>query len=1347
MFSKKTFLLALVALFVAVQAAFTLPDAEVDGIAAVKSWAIQNIKDGEANYAATGLTRLPSPGFWGSEIVYQIQVDRFNNGDTSNDRKNLPDNQWANQDTNDLWGLPDYKHGGDLRGIINRLDYLQDLGVTVLWLTPIFKNDGGYHGYNQTDLTQVDPNFGTNEELRELVTKAHSRGIKIVLDVVANHMGGKDTYYSTAPDHTNGPSAADNKYWKGLTGDLYTPGRFHFGADFFGPLKNQAFFNRFGANSQSEMQGSGPAAVFGDFTSGMFDYDTMNWDFQEIYTNLHKYWVAYADVDGFRVDAAKHITGDFLEYFSTEIRDYAKALGKKNFYLIGEVAAASDWQGRVLGKMFSNPANPNDHGIVPQTITNRMWTLKDKYLAHGVFNFPGLNAVYDFAHGGTARDVLQNKVGTNSIEGYLNGSSFGTISSQSDARLFWNVLEIHDWPRFVKDTPSNPWKSRLGLSYLATAQGMPVIYYGMEQGFNGKGRTDNINAGAAYQDIVNTMNSGSDANARQDMFVSGMWRLGSTVTEINNLAYVGKSTPSVWADWKTDPFLSRTNDVYKTARKFNYLRQSSNALRYGWTFFRWGESNTSGLLAFSRIDNGQEVLVVVNNSNGPIAIPNLRVDNGINPTSGIKYVNCLNGTQVGYTYLSGGASYITFNGLAIDGNSVFVFAKDSTLAAWSDYLGVYQIKDNPKWPPFYDQTTTTWIGNTVSNPVNGSVTSTSDITITTETWPQSAVSTVDLNYSTDKGATWFTLGMNKNGTIGNNDKWQVVLGRFTQLTEVWYKVKATDTKNVTATDDNKGANYKLTVNADPVIKLTTLGTVAQSPANGAIAENAAITITAETAALNTAKAASLVYSTNAGSTWTTVAMTANGTTATTNKWTASIGGFAASTSVLYYLTATDNAGITLTANNGGSNYTATVNAKVLAPSVQWIGNVTQYPVSGSLNSTDDFWLNLESYPKATATSAWAEYSVDGGVTWTSAAMNPNGTVGNNDKWNRNLGKFAAGTTIQYRLSAKDGNGKILTALNGTAPFSTKVNGTSQVVTNAAPTFSTAAGAVSSGTVITLTSATAGTTVYFTTDGSTPTTASQSGAAGAATAQVTVTAAVTIKAYAVKAGNTDSAVATASYTILVPTAATPSFSTAAGAVTSGTVITLTSSTAGSTIYFTTDGSTPTTASQSGAAGAATASVTVTAAVTIKAIAVKAGYTTSAVASASYTIASTSTGTLTINFISGGNAENVTMPGDHNSWSLTANTISTTANKTTTITLPGAVTQAALNQGNKTTTLELKLCNTSAGWSGAWAFGGWTKGAGIAFSDANSQQLSIACTAGQNVTLTINVATATLSVSVQ
>lgn len=171
-------------------------------------------------------TRQTAPnlhqGFSPSDVIYLIAPDRFANGNTANDQ---------------VAGLGDFdpnspakRHGGDLEGIISRLDYLKDLGITTLWLMPVLENSGqySYHGYAATDLYRIDPRLGTNEDYRRLVQEAHRRGMKVVYDHVANHIGSTHPWMSQLPaaDWLNGSTEnhlSDKHYLMAVTDPYAAP--------------------------------------------------------------------------------------------------------------------------------------------------------------------------------------------------------------------------------------------------------------------------------------------------------------------------------------------------------------------------------------------------------------------------------------------------------------------------------------------------------------------------------------------------------------------------------------------------------------------------------------------------------------------------------------------------------------------------------------------------------------------------------------------------------------------------------------------------------------------------------------------------------------------------------------------------------------------------------------------------------------------------------------------------------------------------------------------------------------------------------------------------------------------
>eukprot|EP00971_Amphidinium_carterae_P014888 293853-Amphidinium_carterae.1 len=471
---------------------------------------------------------------------------------------------------------------------------MADLGVSALWVTPLHKANG-YHGYCTTDPTAIDPGFGTAEEFRSLVSECHGRGIRVVLDLAVNHLCDNYTHYEVSPDLFKCADFLNKTHWAGGSGESDLRGKLLFSDTFFPPFRSQKFFNRCGTLPDWEMRHWNPSTIYGDFKPGFYDFNTRDHDWQEIYTGIMKFWIAYADVDGFRLDAAKHTTEDFLAYFSTELRRYAQTLGKENFFVIGEIGFSTpDWQARATGKMMSDPLDPEKHGPVPVTLTKRLQELKPMYLANKVFPMPGLNAVYNFRQAGTATATLLAQNHGSDIGKYFQGEKYPLLMDQlphPDDELefadkeYWTCLELHDWARYLFLKPYSKSSTVIGLVWLLSGPGTPVIYAGLEQGFNGRCPEDFSAAGADAEVIVKRACENSDfvndGPKRQDHFIGGPWRLGSAIESVNNLSYVGPFRPKPSPAWKDDPFLNREQVIYLTARRMVHLRRACPELVSG----------------------------------------------------------------------------------------------------------------------------------------------------------------------------------------------------------------------------------------------------------------------------------------------------------------------------------------------------------------------------------------------------------------------------------------------------------------------------------------------------------------------------------------------------------------------------------------------------------------------------------------------------------------------------------------------------------------------------------------------------------------------------------------------
>lgn len=215
---------------------------------------------------------------WQDEIMYFIMIDRFNNGDTSNDFD-------VNRDD------PKAYHGGDFRGITEKLDYLKDMGFTALWLTPIVQNEEkGYHGYWTEDFYNVEEHFGTLEDFKELVAEAHKRDMKIIVDLVVNHTGYQHAWLKEE----------DKKDW-------------------FNPNESIRDWN-----DQEQVENG--------WIYGLPDINQNNPETRKYLLDMAKWWIEETDIDGYRLDTVKHVPKDFWEDFSKEMKSV-----KEDFFLIGEV--------------------------------------------------------------------------------------------------------------------------------------------------------------------------------------------------------------------------------------------------------------------------------------------------------------------------------------------------------------------------------------------------------------------------------------------------------------------------------------------------------------------------------------------------------------------------------------------------------------------------------------------------------------------------------------------------------------------------------------------------------------------------------------------------------------------------------------------------------------------------------------------------------------------------------------------------------------------------------------------------------------------------------------------------
>ncbi|MBS0480215.1 MAG: alpha-amylase [Proteobacteria bacterium] len=530
--------------------------------------------------------RLPE-----DEVIYFVLPDRFENGDPRNDLGGLKGGRLVTGYDPTAKG---FYHGGDLKGLIKRLDYIQALGATALWVGPIFKNkavqgpigdeSAGYHGYWITDFTQVDPHFGSNADFKALVDAAHARGMKVYMDIIANHTADVIKYRECQPDKPCAyRSRADYPYTRrgGVNGPAINPAFLGNNYDrltdptwAYTPylpkgeetVKVPAWLNDpIYYHNRGDSTFSTEDSLLGDF-SGLDDLMTENPRVIAGMIEIYGKWIDDFGVDGFRIDTAQHVDAAFWRAFVPAMLVRARARGIPNFHIFGEVFTDQ-----------MDPARLAEHTRVD-----------------------GLPAVLDFAFARAVIDTVGGSAPTSELFRLFFADPIYE-GGEAGARTLPTFLGNHDAGRFamfVKRGFPNASDDELlkrvmlGHAMLLTLRGVPTIYYGDEQGFVSKG---------------------GDQLAREDMF-------GSKVAVYNDTKLLGTSkttaTPSFGAD----------NPIFRLIAELARIRTSHHALTRGRQELRaWGDK--PGLFAVSRFDpdTGKEVLIAFNTSTAPLSA-NVLVD-------------------------------------------------------------------------------------------------------------------------------------------------------------------------------------------------------------------------------------------------------------------------------------------------------------------------------------------------------------------------------------------------------------------------------------------------------------------------------------------------------------------------------------------------------------------------------------------------------------------------------------------------------------------------------------------------------------------------------------------------
>ncbi|MDN4012982.1 glycoside hydrolase family 13 protein [Chryseobacterium gambrini] len=431
-----------------------------------------NVKSGKKNLGSyTYELRQRNPNsadresYSSKDVMYLIMPDRFANGDEKNDSSpNLTEK--ANRN------LPNGRHGGDLRGVINNLDYIQNLGATAVWLTPVNEDNEkvySYHGYAQTDLYKIDQRYGTNEEYKELSQKLNQRKMKLVMDYVTNHWGVS--------------------HW--MIKDLPTKDWIHWFSDGENGFKrsNYKTTTQFDTNA-SEIDKR--LALDGWFDTTMPDINQKNPLVLKYLTQNAIWWIEYAELGGLRVDTYPYNDKEAMAKWAKAITDEYP-----NFNIVGEA-----W-------LYSSA-----HIAVWQ---------KDSKIAELAGYNSNLPSVMDFMLYSNLPKALKEKGSWNSgmVKVYDVFTSDFLYSNINNILVFF---ENHDTERFNEVFNGNPADYKLAMTLISTIRGIPQLYYGSEIGMRGdknKGGDADIRRdfpGGWKSDKINAFNPSSQTPEQKEFY-------------------------------------------------------------------------------------------------------------------------------------------------------------------------------------------------------------------------------------------------------------------------------------------------------------------------------------------------------------------------------------------------------------------------------------------------------------------------------------------------------------------------------------------------------------------------------------------------------------------------------------------------------------------------------------------------------------------------------------------------------------------------------------------------------------------------------------------------------------
>lgn len=365
-------------------------------------------------------------GFDASDALYLLMPDRFANGDTSNDQLQGMAPYEVNRNN------PDARHGGDLAGIEQHLDYFSELGVTALWFTPVLENNmpgGSYHGYATTDYYRVDPRFGTNEDYCRLIAKAHARGLKIVMDMIFNHCGTGHPWVSDMPskDWFNYPDFEEHYV---QTSYVLTP--------YVDPYASAYDFDQMSR---------------GWFVPAMPDLNQSNPHVLKYLIQNSFWWIEYAGIDGIRMDTYPYADYDAMSQWMAALNAEYPHYNVVGETWVTEPAYTAWWQ---KDSKLSVPRNSHLKTVMDFSFYDKI----NQAMREESSNYTGLGRIYN-----------------NFVYDFLYPNPLSVLA----------FIENHDTDRFLGEG-NNLAALKQAATLLLTTRRIPQLYYGTEVLMNGTKR-------------------------------------------------------------------------------------------------------------------------------------------------------------------------------------------------------------------------------------------------------------------------------------------------------------------------------------------------------------------------------------------------------------------------------------------------------------------------------------------------------------------------------------------------------------------------------------------------------------------------------------------------------------------------------------------------------------------------------------------------------------------------------------------------------------------------------------------------------------------------------------------